>query len=80
MALIRTGDYGKIVVDGVEYVESYPKWVIPILRTVKFTQKTLWVLGIAVHDPIFGECTPDGNCCCKHVGRFSFLRVNDKII
>ena len=61
--------------NGDEYVWSYRRcvrWMI--LKPVKFIQKTLWFCGIAVHDPIFGECTPDFNCCEK-VGGKAFIRI-----
>ncbi len=28
-------------------------------------QKLLWKIGIAIHNPIRDECTPDFNCCEK---------------
>ncbi len=46
-----------------------------ILRPVKLIQKNLWLIGVSVHDPVFGECTPDFNCCCKGVGRKTFIRI-----
>jgi len=72
--LIKPGEHRKKTIDGVEYISMYPWWAIPVLRVTKFTQKSLWLVGIAVHDPIFGECTPDFNCCCK-VGRKAWLRI-----
>ncbi len=73
--LIQMGAHGKIVIDGVEYINLYPFWAIPIRKVVKFVQKTLWLVGIAIHDPVFNECTPDFNCCCKHVGRKKIVSI-----
>ena len=75
---IKPGNYKKKVIDGIEYTSLYRWWVIPMLRTVKFIQKSLWLCGIAIHDPVFGECTPDFNCCCK-IGRKAFLRLSQTI-
>lgn len=72
---IGPGEHGKKIIDGVEYIELYPWWAVIILRIAKFIQKTLWICGIAVHDPIFGECTPDFNCCCKGIGRKAIVRL-----
>jgi hypothetical protein len=72
---IKPGNYGVHTMDGIEYIDIYPKWAIPVLRAAKFIQKTLWLAGVAVHDPIFGECTPDFNCCCKSIGRKAFIRI-----
>lgn len=73
-----TGKYGYEIIDGNKYITHYSKIVIVLLRLIKFIQKTLWFCGIAVHDPVFGECTPDGNCCCKRTGRKSFITIRQK--
>ncbi|MCK5602630.1 hypothetical protein KAR91_12190 [Candidatus Pacearchaeota archaeon] len=70
---IKPGNYGEEVVDGVKYTRNYPLWVIPILRVVKAAQKSLWFCGVAIHDPIFGECTPDFNCCVD-IGRRAVVK------
>ena len=74
---IKPGDYGHKTIDGIDYIERYPVWARPILRVTKLLQRQLWKLGIAVHDPVFGECTPDFNCCCKNIGRKVFLRIKE---
>jgi len=45
-----------------------------LLKIIKFIQKKLWLIGIAVHDPIFNECTPDFNCCCN-IGRETIIKI-----
>ena len=76
---IKPGEYGKHIDpnDGLETYWIYPfyvRWFI--LRSVKFIQKALWCCGIAVHDPVFGECTSDFKCCEK-IGRKAFIRISD---
>lgn len=67
--LIKSGNYkGGVTKDGVEYVELYRPWQRPLQWVVKRIQKILWYCGVAVYDPIFGECTPDFNCC-TNIGR-----------
>lgn len=76
---IKPGEYGKhIDSDGLETYWIY-SWFVRwfVLRPIKFIQKLLWFCGIAVHDPIFGECTPDFNCCCSNIGRKSFIHIAD---
>lgn len=45
-----------------------------LYRFIKKFQKILWLLGIAWHDKIYNECTPDFNCCVKTIGKRSWLR------
>ena len=72
---IKPGCYNKTFKDGCEsYSLFYKSWQVPILRFCKLLQKSLWYLGIAVHDPVFGECTPDFNCCCD-TGRRAFIKI-----
>ncbi len=75
---IKRGDYGHVVENCTEYVIPYPRWARALMRVVKFVQFRLWKVGIAVHDPIFGECTPDFNCCCE-TGRKAFVRLGTKV-
>jgi hypothetical protein len=51
---------------------GWPKWSIMPYRFAKLLQKALWKIGIAIYDPVFGECTPDFNCCTD-IGRKKFL-------
>ena len=74
--IIKPGIYGKRTIDGIEYIKLYPWWARPLLLVIKFTQRTCWWIGIAIHDPIFGECTPDFNCCCRGIGRKAYLRIS----
>ena len=60
---IKPGNYGTEILDNIEYVITYTRWQRYLRRVIKFIQLTLWKYGIAIHDPIFGECTPDFNCC-----------------
>jgi len=70
-----TGKHG-IKFDGTtNYITVYSKRVMILLRVVKFIQKILWIFGIAIHDPIFGECTPDFNCCNSTIGRWAFINI-----
>ena len=64
-------------INGLKYYICYKWYVVILLRIVKFIQKGLWLCGIAVHDPVFGECTPDFNCCCN-IGRCAFIRIGQK--
>lgn len=77
---IKAGDHG-IYVDkyGIEYIWIY-SWFVRwfVLKPVKIGQWTLWFCGIAIHDPVFGTCTPDFNCCAKNVGRRAFIRIPQK--
>lgn len=66
-----------VVEDGIEYIVYYTKVEIVVMRFAKIIQLNLWRCGIAVHDPIFGECTPDFNCCCK-IGRKAYLRFGNR--
>ena len=76
---VKAGEYGGYIDknDGL-----YTYWIYPwyarwfLLTPVKFLQKTLWLCGVAIHDPVFGECTPDFNCCNK-VGRKAFIRISE---
>lgn len=68
---------GSVIEDGITYYISYKKYQIIVLKVTKAIQKFLWKYGIAVHDPIFGECTPDFNCCCN-IGRKAFLKFPAK--
>lgn len=36
-------------------------------------QKILWCIGIAIHNNIDNECTPDFNCC-NRCGRFAWIK------
>ena len=77
---IKPGNYGEHIdpVDGHVSFWLYSRFVRwCVLRPTKLAQKSLWLCGIAVHDPIFGECTPDFNCCCR-IGRWAFIRVPQK--
>lgn len=38
-----------------------------------YIQWVLWKVGIAIHNPLRNECTPDFNCCNK-IGRKAFLK------
>lgn len=72
---IKPGNHGTVIEAGIEYIIIYSWWERMILRPVKLIQKNLWLIGVSVHDPVFGECTPDFNCCCKGVGRKTFIRI-----
>ena len=76
--LIKPRDHGRVVVDGIEYIKIYAWWERPILRMSWWIQKGLWLCGVAIHNPIAGECTPDFNCCCKGIGRKAWFRYNFK--
>lgn len=69
------GLHGTIIEGGVEYLYLYSKFNRKLLKVVKFIQKSLWKIGVAIHDPIFGECTPDFNCCCD-CGRKRFIHFS----
>ena len=76
--LIKSGCHDKHILNGIEYYYNYNKFIRKfIYKPIKKIQKALWLCGIAVHDPIFGECTPDFNCCCK-VGRKAFFKLAQK--
>lgn len=65
--------------NGIEYfwIYSWPvRWFI--FKPVRMVQKILWFCGIAVHDPVFGICTPDFNCCVANLGRKVFIRFPEK--
>lgn len=47
-------------------------------KFIKIYQYFLWFIGIAWHDNIFNECTPDFNCCCRKIGRKAFWYFKDK--
>lgn len=77
-----TGKFGIEIEDGIVYIINYSRKNIKIMRIVKFIQKFLWSIGIAIHDPIFGECTPDFNCCVPEVkdGKYTFINISQKRI
>ena len=41
-------------------------------------QSFLWKIGIAWHNPYSDECTKDFNCCEPSIGRFAWLRFNNR--
>jgi len=45
------------------YKMSWPWWCKILSQISWRTQKMLWRLGIHIHNPIRGECTPDFSCC-----------------
>lgn len=65
----------KHFINGREYYYLYSPKIRVLLKVVKFIQLSLWKIGVAIHDPIFGECTPDFNCCEKEIGRKSWLNI-----
>ena len=69
-----SGKHGTEIINGHKHITNYSKKNITILRITKFIQKALWNFGIAIHDPIFGECTPDFNCCVD-IGKRAFLKI-----
>jgi len=72
--------YDKVkTVKGVKYYIIYRWWEVVILRVVKAAQKGMWFCGIAWHDPVFGECTPDFNCCCN-IGRKAWIKFSQKSV
>lgn len=73
---IKTGNYGKTIIDGITYIEMYPLWIRPLYRLQKKIQKFLWRHGIAVHDFVFGECTPDFNCC-NDSGKKTIIKIGN---
>ena len=60
------GCYGKVTMDGIEYILTIPRHKIWIYRISKLWQWWLWKFGINWHDKYFDECNPDSSCC---VGR-----------
>jgi len=66
-------------INGIDYYAMHRFWQILLLKIVKDIQLILWCLGIAVHDPIFGECTPDFNCC-ENVGRKAGIKISKQLI
>ena len=77
--LIKAKCQDRHFVDGVEYYYLYSRRVRKFYTLTKFIQKALWLGGVAVHDPIFGECTPDFNCCEKDIGRGTVIKLSSKI-
>lgn len=70
--------YKKIrVIKGIEYYIIYKWYEVILLRIIKTIQKGLWYCGVAWHDFIFEECTPDFNCCCN-VGRRAWIKFPQK--
>lgn len=74
MAWIESGNYGETVGEnGHIYYWIYPWYVRWFIQPpIKLLQKVLWLCGIAIHDPVFGECTSDFNCCFD-IGRKRFI-------
>jgi len=75
MCLIETGFYNEGEDENGKFYHRYPFYIRPIYCITKWVQKGLWMIGIALYDPIFGECTPDFNCC-QDIGRKTFIRLH----
>ena len=58
------------------YFLSFKRWA-RLRVIIKFIENSLWKVGVAVHDPVFGECTKDFNCCCD-CGRKAVIKFRDK--
>jgi len=71
---IKRGDYGRVLINGELHMQLYPNWAVRIVRLSVLIQKALWVVGVAFHNPVTDECTPDFNCCLKHK-RWAWVRV-----
>lgn len=63
--------------EGAEYYRIYSYWQMPFVAVSAFLQYWLWIIGVAVHNPVTGECTADFNCCEKGIGKKAFIRVNE---
>jgi len=71
-------EYNRIkTIKGIKYYIIYKPWKVILLKAVKIIQKGLWYCGVAWHDPIFGECTPDFNCC-GNCGREAWIKFPQK--
>lgn len=75
--LIKPCDYGRVIVNGIEYMVIYAWWQRPFLWIANKIQSILWYIGIAVYNPIAGECTKDFNCCAN-IGRKAWFRWHPK--
>ena len=63
MAWIESGEYDNHVYKGVECSFRYPVYIRPLYRLNKLIQGYLAKKGIPLHDYVFGECTPEFDCC-----------------
>lgn len=73
---IKPRDYGRVIENGIEYQVLYSPTQKIILRVARTIQSLLWKVGVAVYNPVSGECTIDFNCC--GYGRHAWFRWHPK--
>jgi len=49
--------------DNIEYIMTNGRINRYFSKIFSYIQLGLWKLGINIHNPINGECTPDFSCC-----------------